>query len=88
MTILVAMRDGRPLLGAEVSLVTNEGIQPFGKTDRLGAAEVPLKILEADHVFGVLFCHEWFFCGFIRADGGDIVNYREKFITLAPLAVR
>jgi hypothetical protein len=79
------------LPGVAVSVVTAAGeVVDIGRTDTFGRVLVPKSLLGPGNARVVMFCHDAFFCGAVRADKpqADLRGWDEYFVTLAPLVVR
>jgi hypothetical protein len=84
--ILVGSQDDVDLPNATVSLVTRDGeIRPLGVTDDLGVYCMPKKELE--EAILLLVCHDVHFCGALRVQGTDLLQYDERYIRLAVFAI-
>jgi hypothetical protein len=86
--IYVASTQGGVVLpNATVSLVTRDGrIRPLGVTDDLGVYCVPKQELEGALL--LLVCHDVHFCGALRIEGTDLLQYDDTYIRLAVFAMR
>ena len=78
--------SSKPLPGVEVILLSS-GERSLGRTDQLGALSVKTSVIRKAKARAVLFCAEYFFCGAVPVNS-DLFEYSEKYIELAPLAVR
>jgi hypothetical protein len=88
LTLFVGSSQNHQLLpGVEVILVSSEGQNVMGKTDRSGSLSIDPKLLLKPGAAALLFCSERFFCGAIRIDS-DLLEYSEKYIELAPFSMR
>lgn len=91
MTFFVASagREHQMLRGVEVLGLKLEGAPiRFGVTDQFGSLAVRKSDLQESASGAVLFCREGFFCGAFRLDEARFFAYDEKYIQLAPFAVR
>ena len=79
---------GQVLEDVEVTLLRRAGFKSLGRTNGVGWIAVKRALLEEDGALAVLFCSEWHFCGAFRLDDREFFKYDERFITLAPFAVR
>ncbi|HTG36279.1 MAG TPA: hypothetical protein VLB76_25455 [Thermoanaerobaculia bacterium] len=78
--------SSKPLPGVEVILLSAVE-HSLGRTDKLGTLSVKASVIRKSKAQAVLFCAEYFFCGAIQVNP-DLFEYSEKYIELAPLAVR
>ena len=70
---------------AEVIAVTREGMIPVATTDKAGVAEIERSVLEESSV--LLVCSKGFFCGALRVEAEELVEFKEFnqfYIELAP----
>jgi len=78
------------LSGVQVSIIARDGTQiELGQTDFVGRFSVSKAILREHQARFVLFSHEHFFTGAIRADNPkfDLLEYDDFFIELAAFAL-
>jgi len=68
-------------------ILLSSGERSLGRTDKLGALSVNASVIRKNKAHALLFCAEYFFCGAIQVNE-DLFGYSEKYIELAPLAVR
>lgn len=80
-----ATREGIP--GVDVSGVTSEGVVSLGTTDAGGRLAVDLDSLRAIRPHVIIFCHDYFFCGALRADSPDFYEYRQHSVALAVFSI-
>lgn len=85
--VRVGAVNGPMLPGAEVLLVTTNGMQLQGVTDSLGVVEIPAAKLRAPGSYALLICAESFHCGALRLDQPRLAALRDRFIALAPFTI-
>ena len=79
------------LAGVRVTLIGRDGTEvELGKTGLLGNLTVAKALLREHHARLVLFSDTWFFTVALRVDDPelDFYSFDERFIHLAPLALR
>lgn len=78
--------DSKLLPGVEVILLSSDK-RVLGRTDYLGSYVIKASTIRQSNAHAVLFCTEHYFCGAILVEP-DLFEYSEKYIELAPFAVR
>lgn len=72
-TVRVVTSGGPVMAGAEVLLVSRQGISLLGVTDSLGTVSIPrARIWGRDDVYALLICAEYHFCGALRLDDSNV----------------
>src|SRR5215207_9143577 len=84
--LVAASGSGKRLEGVDVLLISSES-RSVGKTNILGVFSVKVEEIRKSGARALLFCSEGFFCGAIQIDS-ELFEYTEKYIELAPFAVR
>ena len=71
-------------------LLVSDGTQTseIGSTDLNGRASVSLSRLRVSGSRVLLFCRDGYFCGALRIDESPFFEFGERFIQLAPFALR
>lgn len=64
-----------------------QGLQSLGLTDPGGRLTLESAGLKALDPYVILFCHDLYFCGAMRADDSNFYKYRERSISLAQFVI-
>lgn len=87
-TFNVSMTEGRePIVGAEISAITSDGIVAIGSTSPEGRLTIDVEELRRLAPHAVIVCHDLFFCGALRTDMPQFYNYREHNVSLAQFVI-
>lgn len=78
--------DSSPIVGADVSLLRNDGgVVDYGDTDRFGQISIQKSLLRDSAV--ILICKNGFFCGAVRVKDDEILRYQSFLVHLAVFSV-